>query len=289
MLSLVLSKVLLRLSLGEPVNFGAVTGDTNRDLLRKMIDDGVIDYESIGTQRKKLFCRDVKNLQYYVQNQFSIPSLEQYIVFKEQELSERSEAARVAGNSKLDGERIYHGFLINSYGSEEGRIGDSPIQLRPVQGTYQFIHDYKSFTIPTHLTVVVVENYENFKYVDRQRHLFSEIDPLFIWRYQNSNVIAEWLELIPNNYMHFGDFDPKGLQIYISEFKSKTEEKRSMFFVPRDLEQLFKLHGNKARYEDQVNRISSADFKNYPEVDFVWRLITKYKCGVDQEVLIRGS
>ena len=42
---------------------------------------------------------------------------------------------------------------------------------------------------------------------------------LFVCRYPQSNDLIKWLQSIPNRYLHFGDLDFAGINIYLNEFK----------------------------------------------------------------------
>src|SRR5688572_28306682 len=113
MISLSLAKALYRLSQNESLNFSAVTGNLNHEHLKKMIDDGAIEYSTKGSRHKKLYCTDPTKIANYLHNHFRILSLEKYIAVKEQEDVERGELARDAGDSKLEKFRIFEGFFIN--------------------------------------------------------------------------------------------------------------------------------------------------------------------------------
>ncbi|MCA6071324.1 MAG: hypothetical protein LE168_02900 [Endomicrobium sp.] len=61
--------------------------------------------------------------------------------------------------------------------------------------------------------------------------------PLFVSRYpQNqSKDLIKWLQSIPNNYLHFGDFDFAGIGIYLNEYKKYLTDK-AMFLIPENIE-----------------------------------------------------
>ena len=75
------------------------------------------------------------------------------------------------------------------------------------------IHPFK---ISKDITIVGVENSRNFRHIEEQKYLFKDISPLFISRYpQNQNKdFIKWMKSVPNDYIHFGDFDISGIGIY---------------------------------------------------------------------------
>ncbi|MFO7823917.1 MAG: hypothetical protein R6V72_08245, partial [Cyclobacterium sp.] len=46
-----------------------------------------------------------------------------------------------------------------------------------------------------------------------------------------SKDLIKWISSIPNNYLHFGDFDMSGIGIYLNEYKKHFPIK-SQFFIP---------------------------------------------------------
>jgi len=277
---------LLRTVLDSELN-AAAFGSSGKKLLNQFLQDNVLDYRMIGRQQRKIFCPDAGNLAKYLHNKFEIPSLQAYIDYLEREGVQRSDAARAVSDTKFRKTRVFSGFLLNCYEALTCDLHNESFVLRPVTGVFTFVTSYRHFKIPADVTVVVVEGHENFRDAARQKYLFEGLRPLFVWRYQNSNAIAEWLNLIPNQYIHFGDFDPKGLHIYLSEFKNKISGNRGRFMVPGDLETLLVEHGEKALYEKQKKYIPLIRSSNDPELTPVLEIISAHKKGLAQEILIR--
>ena len=113
---------------------------------------------------------------------------------------------------------------------------EEPYLLSPVRGTCIFMQDYESFRIPEDVVVVGIENGENFRYIRAQKYLFEGMRVLFASRYPQSKDLCAWLKMIPNRYIHFGDFDLAGVSIFLSEFYSELGE-RAEFYIPADVEQ----------------------------------------------------
>lgn len=277
---------LLRSLLNSEVNYADFTA-SNRKILGQFLTDGALEVRLIGKQQQKVFCSDTANLAQYLHNKFEIPSLDRYITFLESVDFERSDAALAASNSKVRKTPVLTGFLLNCYEELPCQLDNRPFSLSPFPGTFTFLSAYKTFVIPADVTVVIVENHENFREIDRQRHLFTTIKPLFVWRYQNSNAIATWLMNISNQYIHFGDFDPKGIHIFQSEFKGKIAGSRGRFFIPPDLETLLQNHGERALYEKQRPILNILRKETDPELSWLIGMIVKHKKGLAQEILIR--
>ena len=285
-ISLRFAKALLALTEGQELNEGDFGGGNSKFLLEKFKDTGVLDYRPIGHQRKRYYCTDKVKLTDQLHQQFDIPSLEAYVNYLEQESKERSDAVRATSDSKFGSFNVLEGFLIHTYEEIEGVLNGKPVPLHPVGGSFVFIHDFRNFVLPAEVTVVGVENHENFKQIARQRYLFENIQPVFVWRYQNSNSLALWLNTISNAYVHFGDFDPAGLKIYVSQFRNKIGAHRCSFLIPDTIEMLIFRHGSKKLFEKQAGLVNKNELESCPElkelVHFLWRL----KKGLEQEILI---
>lgn len=282
------ARLLEQLYAGQQIGWG-MFNSSGKTLLDKFIADGVLDFRPIGKQQKVVYCKDANNLTTYLHHKFEIISLRDYIDFLEKADTERSDAVKAASDSKIRKVKVFDGFLVNCYDDIDATLNSQKIVLQPVSGSYIFIHDYKHLIIPPEITIVGVEGHENFKHIERQRHLFKGIRPLFVWRYQNSTSIASWLNQIPNPYIHFGDFDPKGLHIYISEFRNKIGSNRCNFLVPSDLRTLLFNHGERKLYDDQIEFLKDFDFEVYPEVKEVFFAIKELRKGLAQEVLINSK
>ncbi|WP_456480080.1 Wadjet anti-phage system protein JetD domain-containing protein [Nautilia sp.] len=129
---------------------------------------------------------------------------------------------------------------------------------------------YDAFKPEINGRVVVVENYESFLRIDFE--WFEEVDFIYLGGYSNKKT-AEFLK--DKDVLFFGDFDFFGMMIFdVLECKSKE------FFIPDNLEELFKKHPNQDLYlkqrfiEDKVKK-----------VDEVYKLIKKHAAVVEQEVL----
>lgn len=279
------AKLLQKLLEGEHITYAAFQG-TSRKLLDRFVSDGVLEYTLIGTQQKKIVCRNVQNLHAYLHHKYQIPSLTNYLDFDEKEHTTGGDAVKATSDSKYRKIRVMEGFLVNAYDEIGATLGGRELNIAPARGTFTFVYDIMNFAIPEDVTVVGVEGHENFREIVSQRHLFRGLRPLFVWRYQNSASVARWLNLIPNPYLHYGDFDPKGLHIYVSEFRNKIGAGRCSFVVPPDLDQLMFAYGDKALYEDQMAYLKEFDFDSVPDISEVVKVIRKYKKGLEQQVLI---
>ena len=277
-----IAEKLLRLMQGKTLP----ASSTKHAVIEEMIAENII--ERRGRVKKTLSVSQSNALLFYLQNKHSINDLGQYILISQQENITRGEAIEISGNSKLKNIRTFKGFLVNCYNPIQATINGKTIILNPSEGSFQFIYDFESFSIPQDIVIIGAENPENFRHIEKQKYLFDNITPLFVGRYpQNqSKDLLKWLQSIPNNYLHFGDFDFAGIGIYLNEYKKYLGEK-AYFFIPQNIEYLLDNYGNKKLYNNQKINFNT---KNISEIDLLKliEIIHKHKKGLEQEIFINN-
>lgn len=254
-----------------------------------MIGNGILELQIQGRSKKLVFLRSPERLNDYLSNHFGINSLHDYLSVHKQEHALRSDFVEISSDSKLRKVRTFKGFLVNSYFPIEARLNDEPLLINPRTGSFHFVYDFEGFTIPADLTVVGIENPENFRYINKQMYLFDGIKPLFVSRYpQNqSKDLIKWLQTIPNPYLHFGDLDFAGIGIYLNEFK-KHLGNRATFFIPSNTEELLGRYGNRELYDNQKSNFSIEEIEEI-KLNQLITMINEYKRGLEQEVFIKSE
>lgn len=203
--------------------------------------------------------------------------------------SSRGEQAAETGNSKAVMCRSCPGFPVNCYEPIVCRLNGCEYIVAPEPGTFVFISDWRNFHIPEDVTVIGIENMENFRLIREQKPFFDVLTGgvpiLFVSRFPQSKDLRDWLKGIPNRYIHFGDFDLAGVNIYETEFATHLRSgeggpQRCSMFIPCDIEERLR-NGVRKRFDDQLQyeSVTSPD----PEVQRLISLIHKYRRGYDQE------
>ena len=255
-------------------------------IVQAMIEEGII-YKP-GKIKSLLQIADMQQLQLYLKNHCSITDLQAYVDTLQKDNLLRADLVAVATDSKLKALRTFKGFLVNCYSPLPATLNKENIIIHPQEGTFSFIYDFESFIPPANVTIVGIENPENFRHIDKQRYLFTGITPLFVSRYPQyqSKDLIRWLLSIPNNYLHFGDFDFAGIGIFLHEFKKHLGTKAS-FYTPDNIDGLIIKAGSKKRYDEQKINF---DIKSITEENLLTLINTlhRHKKGLDQEMLING-
>lgn len=255
----------------------------SKGLLTELMNEGLLQIITRGS-RKSYRARDIEALKRYL-----IDKDENYRILEVEECGSRSSMAEDTGNSKLVMVRSCPGFPINSYEPIECSLGDKRFVVNPQEGSFVFVTDWEIFTIPDDVTVIGIENMENFRMIRKQRHLFEKYlhrhrlpqKALFVSRYPQSSDLRKWLTSISNKYLHFGDFDLAGIHIFLSEFLKYLGEERTYYLIPDDISSRLK-HGSTKRYDEQLLRFKEINTA-IAELQQLIDLINRERKGYDQE------
>lgn len=276
-----ITEKLIAMQNGEKIPFSKV----KHSVTDSMIDNGILKKQIQGRSKALVYLTNKNGLTAYLKNHFGIDNLEKYFeVSKRTDLS-RGEAIEVSSDSKWKSIRTFKGFLVNCFQPVGCLLNNKPITLQPHEGTFTFIYDFANFTPTEDITIVGIENPENFRHIQKQKKLFENIQPLFVSRYPQNKDLIKWLQTIPNNYLHFGDFDFAGLNIYFNEYKKHLQNK-SAFFLPPDIEQLLFSRGNRDNYDNQTIQFAKKEVQE-ENVLTLLKLIEKYKKGLEQEIFAK--
>jgi hypothetical protein len=202
----------------------------------------------------------------------------------------RSEQAVETGNSKLVTVRSCPGFPVNSYEPIICSLSGNDFVINPPEGSFVFIDNWQHFTIPEDVVVMGIENMENFRMIRHQRKLFESVlgdmPLLFVSRYPQSKDLRKWLQGIGNRYVHFGDFDLAGINIFLTEFQQYVGD-RSSLLIPSDIEKRLQI-GSQERYNSQLSRFKNLNCDD-KRIQAVIHLINKYHRCYDQEGYINET
>lgn len=279
-LNLKIAKILVQLKNGEILP----ASSAKHKLINILVQENIIFRK--GKTRRTLQLLNELELHNYLENQLQIINLDEYILALENEDATRADFVKITSDSKNSKERTFKGFLVNCYKPIKAELNGKEIILNPFNGSFIFIYDYETFKISKNVTIVGVENASNFRQIQKQKYLFEDINPLFISRYpQNqSKDFIKWMQSIPNNYLHFGDFDIAGIGIYLNEYKKHLQEKAT-YFIPKNIKSDLKSYGNRERFDNQKLNFKINKIQESKILDLI-ELITKEKKGLDQEFYI---
>ena len=276
-----ISKTLIS-TLQQLMDGGPVAASTLRkDIAETLLAEGLLTVQTHGS-RRAFRAIDAIALKNFLQTRYEElrPLGDNYL----DSYTTRFEQAAETGNSKLVMVRSCPGFPVNSYEPITCSLSGNEIVVNPPEGGFVFIDNWQQFTIPNDVVVVGIENMENFRMIRHQRKLFESVlgdtPLLFVSRYPQSKDLCKWLQGITNRYVHFGDFDLAGINIFLTEFQQFLGA-RSSFFIPSDIEKRLQI-GSQDRYNNQLSRFR--DLKcDENRIQAIIDLINKYHKCYDQE------
>lgn len=285
MLRLSIAEKLLQLLEGEKIPSSRMKYAETKELLAENILIEIRQGRTKGVYK----LHNQQALHTYLFNHFDIRDLYLYVdTLKKVEIT-KAQLAVASSDSKARKIRGFKGFLVNSYDPIPATLHGQSTVIHPKEGTFQFIYDYETFSVDESITIVGIENTENFRQIEKQRYLFKNIRPLFVSRYPQSQHkdLIRWLQSIENPYLHFGDFDLAGIHIFIREYFQHLGHKAT-YFIPPNIESLIEKYGNSKRYDRQTTQIETKDITDDKLLELI-RIIHLRKKGLDQEVLIKGE
>jgi hypothetical protein len=254
------------------------------EVVNEMLDNGILKKQIQGRSKSSLYLPEKQALTVFLQNHYGISDLRRYIEVLTAEKPNRADAIAVSSDSKLKNVRTFKGFLVNCYLPIQVKINGKDAVISPPEGIFPFIYDFEHLEIPRDITIVGIENPENFRHIDKQKHLFEHIKPLFVSRYpqHQSKDLIKWIRSIPNLYLHFGDFDFAGIEIYLSEYKKHLCDKAT-FFIPENIEDLIAKYGNKDLYDRQKLNCDKKEITEEKLLELI-NAIDRQKKGLEQEI-----
>ena len=270
----------IQLANGETLTAGQLKGDW----ILEMINEHIISVAARGSIRRYLV-KDPDKFRRFIAERYGLRDLEATLEAYSKKDITRHELVKATGDSKKRSRSTAKGFLVNCYDPLPVSINGRDITLEPCEGLSTFVADYQNFQVPENAIVVGVENSENFRYISGQRWLFEKMFPkdvplVFVCRYPQQSSLRDWLKIIPNKYVHFGDLDIFGIDIYQNEYYSILGIRASML-IPSDYEERIK-NGLDARYDDQIKERPDMTIKD-PRVRPLFDCILRYRKGYDQE------
>ena len=280
---------LIAIANNETVSIGLFKSKQSKDLLDIFLTENILQ-KSKKRNSFIVYSNNIEQLTNFLRERYGIINLEKYQQLLNNPNSTKSESAQISSNSKTKETKVYSGFFLRTYANIEGKLNGEKLNLKTLKGSSLFISDFRNLIIPNNVTIVGIENPETFYLIENYKHYFEKYNPLFLLRFNNKSFI-EWLQLIHNKYLHFGDFDLSGIAIYILEYRNKIDSKRCNYFTPKNIDSLISSSKNYSDYVKQLNdpKVKGLDFENYSEVKDLANIIKKYRKTIEQEVLMKSN
>ena len=252
-----------------------------KPVFKELVREKLIVVSTTGRRKAVAYAPSTELLALAVKQRWGIEDIDKRMEFLERKSMSRIDNQNETNDSKSNKSKAYRGFLVTA---------DKPLQytykgvgqvLDLEEGTFLHIYDYQDFSIDEDVEVVYVENFTCFRFIEKYTYLMGEDKKrLFISRFGSTMDFKEWLAGIPNKYLHFGDFDLAGIDLYLKVYNKIGD--RAQMLIPDDIGERIANKGNGKLFHQTIKKyqnINVTDQRVQPLVN----LILKYHKVYEQE------
>jgi len=254
---------------------------TKKEIIKKLHLNGSIGLNRTTPQRFEVSLLKEKNIFNFLKSQGytidSIESINQYIEEVLEKKASRNTIQQWTGSTKSKSSKSLKGLYLSSLENLDIKINNEKVTITPTNGLAYFCFYTEKVEIAKETIVVGVENYQVVWFAKKYKDFFGKKNILFVVR---NPYMREWISTIENEYIHFGDYDLAGINIYINEIvpRLKLAKKHSMF-IPSNIEFLIKEYGDRELFEKQKKYLNMK-LENEKIIELK-NIIEKYKRGLE--------
>lgn len=211
-----------------------------------------------------------------------------YFIEEEKEPKSRDEIADNYSHTKRVESKSFNGLMISVFDKLEVNFNEKKQFFYPLEGSGLFLHYTSKLQLDDDVIVVGVENPQVVWNIDKYKHLFNKEKRylfLCISEYKTTYQYA-WLESFSGEYIHFGDFDLAGINIYLYTIVPKLKKCKShSYLIPDDIYEKIKKRNYQKDYSNQT-RYLNIESKFEPKLQELISFIKDTKLTFEQEMLI---
>jgi len=258
---------------------------TNKQIIEKLELNGSITILRKSAQRKIINLIKEKNVYLFLKsndfNIFSIVDFGLYISELCDKTPQRAKVQKWHGSTKIKNSHSLKGLYISSLNNLEIKVNDEVINIVPTNGIGYFCFYTEKIIIDKDTVIVGVENYQVIWFAKKYKSFFKQRNILFVVR---NTYMREWICNISNEYIHFGDYDLGGINIFVNEIIPILKKcKKYSMFIPDNIEELIKKYGSFDIYKKQSRYMDIIIVDE--KIKKLKNIIIKYKKGLEQEGL----
>jgi len=220
-------------------------------------------------------------LKNYSYNIDSIDDIDRYIEEIFDTKPSRDIIQKWHNNSKAKNSESLKGLYISSLKDIDIKLNDEVITIMPNSGLGYFLFHTQKIEVFKDTIIVGIENYQVIWFAKKYQQFFENDNILFV---VINPYMLEWISDLENRYIHFGDYDLAGINIYLNKIVPRLKKsKKYEMFIPDNIEYLIREYGDKELYEKQVQyeNLLTKDKK----IDDLIEIIKHEKKAIEQEGL----
>lgn len=212
-----------------------------------------------------------------------------YFIENEKEPKSRDEIVDNYSHTKRIESKSFNGLMVSVFDKLEVNLNGKKQYFYPLEGSGLFLHYTSKLQLEDDVIVVGVENPQVVWNIDKYKYLFEKSKKylfLCISEYK-TNYQYKWLESFSGEYIHFGDFDLAGINIYLNIIVPRLKKAKShSFLIPDNIYKIIKEKNYQKDYSNQTRylNITSKEDKNLQKlIEF----IKTHKTTIEQEALFK--
>ena len=221
-------------------------------------------------------------------NGYKVNSIEDLDYFiEEKEPKSRDEIADNYSHTKRVESKSFNGLMVSVFDKLEVIYNEKKQYFYPLEGSGLFVHYTSKLQLDDDVIVVGVENPQVVWYINKYKHLFNkEKKYLFLCISEYKTTYQyKWLESFCGEYIHFGDFDLAGINIYLNAIVPKLKKAKShSFLIPDNIYEIIKEKNYMVDYSNQT-RYLNVTSKEDKDLQKLIEFIKNNKITIEQEDL----
>lgn len=261
---------------------------SNKKIIDLLLLNGSVKVDRPTPQRRVVYLLKEENIfNFFRNNGYKISSIDDIDCYIDEIVDvkpSRDTIQEWRNNTKAKESKSLKGLYLSSLTNIDIKINGETVTIIPVNGLGYFCFHTEKIEVSEEIIIVGIENYQVIWFAKKYKELFDRDNILFVVR---NEYMREWIGNLENEYIHFGDYDLAGINIYINEIipRLKKSKKYSMF-IPENIEYLIGEHGDFKIYRDQHRKYNNL-LINDIEIDKLYKIIRNKKKGLEQEGLYK--
>lgn len=263
---------------------------SSQKLINSLKECNAIDIEG---KPQCIYLKDINTLFAVLKsNGYNINYIEDidYFIEESEKSKSRDEVAEKFSDTKRVESKSFNGLMVSVFDKIEVTLNGVRQYIYPIEGTGLFIHYSTKLELDNDIVLVGVENPQVVWFINRYRYFFNQ-DKQYIFLSLSefkTSYQYKWLESFKGKYIHFGDFDLAGINIYLNSILPRLKNCKShSFLIPEHIYKIMEKKNYKKDYSNQTRylNIESKDDEKLKElIDF----IKNRKITLEQEYLSKS-
>jgi len=255
-----------------------------KDIIKKLELNGAIFIERKTAKRQIIYLKKESNIFLFLQNSgyniFNFEDIDNYIDNNFEKIPTRATIQKWENNTKARKSQSLKGLYISSFYPVDIDVDSKKFTISPLDGMGYFFFHTQDIVVDKSTIIVGIENYQVVWFAKRYEQFFKDKNLLFV---MITPFIYEWLDGLENEYIHFGDYDLEGINIYINKIIPKlSSAKNYSMFIPENIETLIQKGSSELFKQQRELPNMVIEDERVKELE---KLIRKYKKCYEQEGL----